>query len=161
MGRYDVPGTSPCQILMQLIVIRIALVLLCSGIAVFFSWASHRAFRERRRWLRDAVVLPGRVIAIKPRHLRGRQIGSRSTLYAPVVSFQSPDGERTFTSDTAQYPCPYVVGQTVSVRYLAGNAEPAELDTEVRSLLFPLAIVVLALVFLAAAAAVALLSKHP
>ena len=139
---------------MQHLLLRIALVMLFGGIGLFFSWATVRAFTYRRRWLREAIVLPGRVVRLKERHLKGTR--NDTPVFSPVVSFTSPDGEKTFTSSVAEGSSPYKPGQEVLVRYLAGEKSPAQLDDEVRSVFFHLAIGVLALAFLAFAAIIAL-----
>jgi len=136
------------------ILLRIGLTALFGTIGLFFGWATVRALRYRHRWLREAAVLPGRVVAIKE---RSHQAADESEVYSPVVSFSTPEGEKTFTSATARNPCPYEVGQEVMVRYLPGESHPAKLDSDVRSVTFHLAIAALALAALGAAVASALL----
>ena len=70
------------------------------------------------------------------------------------MSFRAAGAEgeaRRFTSADASWPNPFVLGQKVRVRYLAGDPRSVELDAVALSRRFILATAVLSLACLAAA----------
>jgi hypothetical protein len=129
---------------------RFVFSLVFGAAGMFLLWATQRAIQRRRRWLLDGVVVDGEVVDLKKRSRAASRAG-RSPL-APVIEYRSPLGEvRRFTSREAAVPSPFVVGQRVRVRYIAGDPGEAELGAVVEGWTFFAATATLALACLAAA----------
>jgi hypothetical protein len=134
--------------LIQLGMVLFAVVLLAAG--GFLSWAFQRSLARRKRWLREGVVVTGRVVALDEDRFKDEAGEARSNP-VPVVTFTAPGGVvRTFTSSTAHEA--YTVGQEVVVRYLPSDPKSAELDSVARGRLVPIALLVLAAMCFAGAA---------
>jgi hypothetical protein len=135
--------------LIQLGMVLFAAVLLAAG--GFLSWAFQRSLARRKRWLREGVVVTGRVVALDEDRFKD-EIGEARSKPVPVVTFTTPGGNvRTFTSSAAMG-VEYTVGQEVAVRYLPSDPKSAELDSVARGRLVPIALLVLAAMCFAGAA---------
>ncbi len=131
---------------------RLFFVSLFASAGAFLVWATRKAIQHRQLWLDDGLVVDGEVVGFEERYRPGTTTGRAPV--APTVSFraQGSDGEiRRFTSRQANWPNPFVLGQQVRVRYLAGDPRTVELDSVARSWWFIVAIGVLALACLACA----------
>ena len=81
------------------------------------------SFRER------AVRASGRVVSQEVSHGSEKDsngFSRETTLYAPVVEYDAPDGKRTFVGAIRANPPSFAIGQRVRVLYLAGPAASAD-----------------------------------
>jgi hypothetical protein len=126
-------------------VARLVFALVFGSLAAFLMWATRKAAARRRLWLNDGVLVDGEIVGFKERPRASTRAGRIPV--APVVSYRTagPDSElKRFTSAEASFPNPFALGQRVPVRYMAGDARAAELDSAVRGWTFILAIGTLA-----------------
>lgn len=129
----------------------ISVVLGAAGI--FLLWATRKAIQRRQHWLSAGAVIDGEVVALKERSRAANRVAGRIPL-APVVEYRMPSDPgkvKRFTSYEAAVPSPYVVGQRVQVRYIAGDPREAELNAVVEGWTFIVATATLALACLAVA----------
>jgi len=120
---------------------------------IFLLWATWQAIQQRQRWLSLGVVIEGEIVALKERTRAKSTVAGRIPL-APVVAYRAPAGNgemKRFTSQEAESPSPYAIGQRVQVRYIAGDPREAELNAVVEGWTMIAAVATLALACLAAA----------
>jgi len=126
--------------------------LLLAAISVFLG---QRVVSFRQR----AVRASGRVVsqeASQEREKTSDGFSRETTLYAPVVEYDAPDGKRTFVGGIRSTPPAFTIGQRVSVLYLAGPAASAEarIDSFGQAWFLVIIFGVLSFVFLGVAAIV-------
>jgi hypothetical protein len=101
--------------------------------------------------LRDELAFSGKAAAADGTvagYAEEREIGGNATMYAPVITFDTADGERVeFTSSLSYAHKPYATGQSVKVRYDQANPRYAKLASGGARFFMPGILLFLALVF--------------
>ena len=106
---------------------RILFSMAFAGAGLYLLRVLAITFVRQRELRRHGIVTDGEVIRFETTSTTDAPV--RGPYYAPVVRFAMPGGAPIeFTSSQSVRPNPYVVGQTLRVRYLPNDPLGADVD---------------------------------
>ena len=112
---------------------------LCFGLSAFgLLGGAVWAYFSQQRKMESRLAAVGTVVELATRVTAS----GRSNMICPVVEFTVPSGEKIrFTSDFGSRPAGHQVGQSVNVRYDAGDPQKAEIESAMSLWLIPIILV--------------------